>query len=233
MESPKFPCGRWAWLNRKKGTIEPFKCGKATCIRPECKKLFWSRRVRLIQALVDEHSLDKFFTLTLNRDGFDSKLEPWEYIHHCWLKFRKRMNRRFENYKFCAILEAHKNDTWPHIHGFTNCWLSQKDYSDIWENCGGGPIVWVERVKYGSVGEYVGKELAVARYVGKEQITGAVAKTKKKRTLWRSTGLKAKHELTSNQDYVIVQENVFDSKGNQVLEIVKTCQEKKVNGKSM
>ena len=171
----------------------------------------------MIQSLVEEHELNKFFTLTLDHQSVT--IAPWEYIHDVWSRFRKRMHRRFYEFKFVSILEAHKDTTWPHVHGFTNVWMAKRDWSDMWVSCGGGEITWIEAVTDEKAGEYVGKELSVYRYVGKEQLTGAVARNKKKRTLWRSKGLKAKFELDKSDRYVIIKQEVFNSKGEQYLEI--------------
>lgn len=182
--------------------------------------MFHAARIKLIQALVEEHGLDKFFTLTLARGGGDpgGGDPPWDYIHVVWSRFRKRMRRRDADFKFVSVLESHKDTRYPHIHGFTNIWMPQKEWSEKWESCGGGPVVWVERVRDGNVADYAGKELAVAKYVGKEQIAGAVARTKGKRTLWRSKRLKAKFELTKSEDWVIIKEDVYDSSGRLNLE---------------
>ena len=220
MEKPNYPCGQWAWLNLETGVVSPFKCGKANCVREVCKVLFWSRRVRLIQALVDEHSLNKFFTLTLDRSDDILYRDPWTEIHHVWLRFRKRMNRRHSgDFRYVSVLEAHKNRDWPHIHGFTNIWMEKYDWTKIWSDCGGGRITWIEAVKSKVVGKYVGKELAVVRYVGKEQLSGAVAHSQGKRTLWRSRGTKAKFELTTSNNCVIVREDVYDSSGKMIMKV--------------
>ncbi len=215
---PSYPCGRWAWLNVQTGALTPFKCGKGNCVSINCRNLFYHRRVSLIQNVVDEYDLRKFFTLTLDRDMVD--IEPWEYIHDVWCKFRKRMKRKYKGaFRFISVLEAHKNKNWPHIHGFTNIWMAQKEWSRIWEECGGGPVVWVERVEDGKVTDYVNKQLAVYKYVGKEQLTGAVASTKGERTLWRSQKLRAKKELTKSESCVIVKEDVFNDKGEKIRRI--------------
>ncbi|MEE8599392.1 MAG: hypothetical protein V3S69_07815, partial [Dehalococcoidales bacterium] len=121
--------------------------------------------MRLISALITEQGLIRFFTLTLNRDviPYDrSEMElvnPWDYIHAVWSNFRKRMNRRFSDFKFVAVLEGHKNKDYPHIHGFTNIWMEQRLWSSMWAECGGGVIVWVEAVKDQALSEYVSKQI--------------------------------------------------------------------------
>lgn len=199
-------CGEWAWFHPERG-LQPFLCGSMSCPREKCRKLFWSRRVRLLTALIEEHGLIRFFTLTLDRSIID--IDPWDYIHHVWSKFRKRMRRKFSEFKFAAVLESHKDKNWPHIHGFTNIWLKQKQWSEMWVQSGGGPIVWIEAVDNSSAGAYVSKQLNVARYVGKEQLEGAYKKKKTHRTMWRSEGLKAKFELESCEDWIIIKEGVF------------------------
>jgi len=170
--------------------------------------------VRLITALIQEHDLTKFFTLTLDRVLLEqSSDQPWEYIHHPWSKMRKRMNRKFAAFNFVAILEGHKNDNYPHIHGFTNVWMDQKSWSSMWDACGGGRIVWIEQVKNEGLSEYVSKSIEVARYVGKEQLREGYKNKKGHRTLWRSKGLKANFELKKEPGWCIIKENVFNEEG--------------------
>lgn len=188
-------------------------CGSGKCERLECRNLFWSGRVRLISALIEEQGLCRFFTLTLDRSKVVD--DAWGYIHHPWSKMRKRMTRRFDDFKFVAILESHKDTNWPHIHGFTNAWMLQRTWSTLWDECGGGPVVWVEQVKDKALGEYVSKTLEVAKYVGKTQLVEGYKKRGKHRSLWRSKGLKAKYELTREEGWRIVKKPIFDEEGRQ------------------
>lgn len=205
-------CGQWALYHMPTERYIRWFCGSATCRRPECIKKFWSARVRLISALIDEYSLIRFFTLTLNRDNIPTGMNAWDYIHSPWSKLRKRLNR-IANFKFVAILEAHKNNKYPHIHGFTNIWLHQQKWSKLWSECEGGEVVWIEKVKEDGVSQYVSKSLEVAKYVGKDNLARANKQKGKHRTLWRSTKLKAKFELTSSKDWVIIKRKVFNEDG--------------------
>lgn len=182
------------------------------CHRSECKNLFWSRRVRLLTALIAEYDLIRFFTLTL--DPSFIKGDPWRYIAYPWSKIRKRILRRRADFKFVAILEGHKNRDVPHIHGFTNVWLHQREWSRLWHASCGGSIVWVERVESEGLSRYVSKQIEVARYVGKEQLAVGYKHRKEIRTLWRSKGLKAKFELTSSSKWCILKENVYREDGS-------------------
>jgi hypothetical protein len=203
-------CGHWAFV-KPTGELIPWYCGGAKCHRPECKKIFWYRRVRLIEALVSEHNLIRFFTLTLDPACCDGDL--WAYIPHPWAKFRKRMKYYYPNFKFVAVLEGHKFRDAPHIHGFTNVWMHQRKWSHHWDACGGGRIVWVEKVETAELSEYVSKQLNVAQYVSKENICMPNRKIAVQRTLWRSTKLKAKFELTKEEGWGIIKEHVFDEAG--------------------
>jgi len=209
-------CGEWAWYHPAKG-LSRFYCGGGNCERPKCQELFWSRRVRLISALISEHELKRFFTLTLDPECIQG--DSWAYIHHPWSKLRKRIARRFPGWKFVAILERHKSRDVPHIHGFTDIYMETRQWSHMWEAVGGGRIVWLERVKDAvRVGEYVGKQLEVAKYVGKQNPVASYrvtegGETKRVRTLWRSKGLKAKYELTSEEGWCIIQESVYGEEG--------------------
>lgn len=206
-------CGEWALLHEPTGKLIRWFCGSAKCERPECRVKFWSARVRLIQALVDEYDLGKFFTLTLDREMIPHGEDPWEYIHHPWSKFRKRMSRCFDDFKFVAILEGHRNQNYPHIHGFTNIWLSQKAWSAMWSACRGGRVVWIERVETEALSTYVSKALKVVRYVGKEQLLEGYKQRRCHRTLWRSEKLKAKFELQKAEGWCILKESMFDAVG--------------------
>lgn len=206
-------CGEWAFYNNKTEALSRWFCGSSSCYRPECKKLFWHRRVKLISALIDEYSLIRFFTLTLDRKIIPEGIDAWEYITYPWSKFRKRMNRRFNNFKFVAILEAHKNNSFPHIHGFTNIWMHQRDWKNIWKESEGGEIVWIEKVKDENASNYVSKTLEVAKYVGKDNLIKACKERKGKRTLWRSKNTKAEYELQKNEDWSIVKDKVYNEDG--------------------
>lgn len=167
--------------------------------------------MRLITALITEHSLIRFFTLTLDPKYISGN--PWEYIHSPWVKMRHRLVRR-GTFKFVAVLERHKRRNVPHIHGFTGLWLPQRQWSTLWDQCGGGAVVWVEQVKDGAVSEYVSKEINVARYVGKSNLVEGYKGSKVPRTLWRSKGLKAKFELQSLPGWCILKENIYREDGS-------------------
>jgi hypothetical protein len=132
---------------------------------------------------------------------------------------RKRLRRRFKEFRFVAVLEKHKQNDRPHIHGFTNVWLSQSEWSVMWNECGGGKIVWVEKVRSEEVSEYVGKEISVARYVGKENLA---VNRKKIRKLWRSKGMKASFELKEDKTWCIIKEKVYNENG-ELSQYGKTC----------
>lgn len=209
-------CGSWLYFNTKTGKSQRFFCGHATCDRPECKKRFWLARIKLVSTLILEYSLDKFFTLTLDRE-MDVKM-AWEVISGIWNKFLTIVRRKYPKWQFVAILECHK-DGFPHIHGFTNQWMIQEEYSRHWSNCGGGKIAWVEKIKSsGDVADYVSKQLG--RYVGKENILeGKRLRGKGQRTIWRSKGMKAKYEIQELSDWALIREKCFDENGSPLFEI--------------
>jgi hypothetical protein len=190
---PKWYCGSWAWLDGKSGDVKRYYCGLATCDREHCQKMFWLRRIRLLSALIPKYHLDKFFTLTMKRDL--TKEQCWDIISNVWTNTRRSLRRDYKNFLFVAILEAHR-DGYPHIHGFTNTWMTTEEWSSRFAACGGGKVAWVEKVKSGDVTEYVSKQFNVVKYVGKSQVVTAQKSTQpKQRTLWRSKGMKADFEL--------------------------------------
>ena len=164
--------------------------------------------------MIDEYSLTRFFTLTLDREYIPAKMDAWDYVHSPWLKFRKRVSRKFKDFRFVAILEHHKNKNYPHIHGFTNIWMEQALWSKMWDLCKGGKIVWVEQVESPDLSEYVSKQIEVAKYVGKENLVAGYKEKRKHRTLWRSENTKARFELTQGSDWCIVKERVYDNEGD-------------------
>lgn len=214
-------CGHWAFFNTVTGQYSRWLCGSGKCPREECRTRFWSNRVRLVSDLITEHSLIRFFTLTLDRKNVSPGVNPWDYIPGVWSKFRKRMNRRFDDFKFVAVLESHKNEKWPHVHGFTNVWLHQSHWSTLWSKCGGGEIVWIEKVKDGGVGTYVNKAIEVAKYVGKGQLLDGYKHRGNHRTIWRSKGLKAKFELKKSTDWCMIKEDCYNEKGELLDYLVK------------
>lgn len=169
--------------------------------------------MRLITALIKEFGLIRFFTLTLDPDMIPCTQDPWDYIHYPWSKLRKRLKRLYPEFRFVAILEKHKTNNRPHIHGFTNAWISQLDWSIMWNECEGGQIVWIEKVKDGEVSSYVSKELEVAKYVGKDNLVAGYKQSKGHRTLWRSEKMKAKFELTSTPGWTILKQDVYTEQG--------------------
>ena len=200
-------CGSWAWFNKQTKEYRPFYCGSGNCDRQKCRVMFWSQRVRLITALIAEYGLIRFFTLTLDPKYLCG--DSWSYIHIPWSRMRKRLNRRFSNFKFVAILESHKYRDVPHIHGFTNVWLRVEEWSEMWNECKGGKIVWVEKVRNENASQYVSKQIEVAKYVSKDTIKASYGEEKRYRTLWRSQKTKAKFELTKGDVWCILKEDVF------------------------
>lgn len=207
-------CGSYAWFDTKKKEQHVFFCGLASCSRIYCQKLFYIKRVRLISDLIKEYSLDRFYQLSMKRDV--PRREAWENIPHIWRKARTMLTRRYPNMLFCSVLEANK-DGYPHIHGFVNIFIHQREWSKTFEVCGGGSYAWVTKidVKDGTVEEYVTKELNIARYVGKDQIITARQMAKRRaRTFWRSVGMKTEYERKKGEaeksGVILVKEDVYE-----------------------
>lgn len=203
-------CGEWAWFHPDRGHSR-FFCGSGSCWRPQCRNLFWSRRVRLLSALIAEYGLIRFFTLTLDPGFIEG--DPWVYVHHPWSKMRKRLKRVKPGFRFVAVLERHKHRNVPHIHGFTDLWLEQQQWSQHWQQSRGGKVVWVEQVKSSDASVYVSKELQVARYVGKECLVPSYHVSKRYRTLWRSKDTKAEYELTREPGWCIIKQRMYGEDG--------------------
>lgn len=166
--------------------------------------------MKLISALIEEYRLIRFFTLTLDPEFIEG--DSWKYIHLPWSKMRKRLKRKSSGFRFVAILERHKERGTPHIHGFTDLWMRQKEWSRHWNESRGGRVVWVEQVKSAKASEYVSKELEVAKYVGKDSLQVPHCR-KGIRTLWRSSGLKARFELTTPSEWCILKYAIYNEDG--------------------
>lgn len=207
-------CGKWAWIDlENRSTYGRFFCGRSTCFRAVCRKKFWRARIRLISDLVVKYDLKRFFTLTIDPRHLSVDQSAWLYIHKPWSKLRKRINRRFPGWKYIAVLEGHKSRDVPHIHGFTDVWMLQKEWSQMWSDCKGGKIVWVEKVKDEKLSNYVSKTLEVAKYVGKENLEKGYKENKGFRTLWRSKNTRADFELQKEKRYSILRMDVYNEDG--------------------
>jgi len=212
-------CGIWGWYNKKSGETKRFFCGKRTCNRTECKRIFHWRRVRLVSALCEEHRLRYFFTLTVDPKNIARGDDPWLHIHKTWNKFATIIRRKYSKVKYVAILEKHKNNDRPHIHGFWNMFLPWEWVQERWMKCHGGKGYYVEEVKTNKgISDYVGKQLEVYRYVGKDCVVGVPGHVK--RTMWRSTKMKASFELTEASEWCIMKDNVFNRDGDQIVEVI-------------
>lgn len=205
-------CGCKAWYDKENDKQSVFLCGLASCGREYCQKLYYLKRIRLVSDLIPEYSLNRFFTLTMNREVPCEV--SWKIIPYVWDKTRRILTRKYPGMIFLAILEAHK-DGYPHIHGFTNTYIPQKVWSHTFQACGGGSIAYVTRVKVkdGDISAYVSKELDIARYIGKEQvITARDMLEPGARTFWRSQNMKSEYEkLKANvkSDVVLVWDDIY------------------------
>lgn len=207
-------CGTWAWESKKTHDKIPFYCGSANCGRRRCKVRFWKKRVQIISCSIMEHKLNKFFTLTLDRKKVDQN-SAWDEIPYIWNKARTVLKRKYPTFRFISVLEAHKDTRYPHIHGFTNIWIKQREWSNHWSSCGGGPVVWIEQVT-GNVEEYVNKQIDVANYVGKANILDAKCMLKARaRSFWRSQKMKCSFELDKTpSEWVLLKQKIFSEDEN-------------------
>lgn len=204
-------CGNWAWLTPD-GDIRPWLCMRPNCAkeRTECYQGFARKRAALLDALVVEYGLWRFFTLTVDPKMVPENTDVWGWISNPWSKMRKRLKRVCPGFRFVAVLEKHKKNNRPHIHGFTDSWIDQALWARAWEAAGGGKVVWVEKVK-----ESDRASKYVTKYLGKDQISGGYieARRAKSRTMWRSKGLRASIELQREEGWCIIKERVFDDQG--------------------
>lgn len=204
-------CGHWLWYNKVTGESSTFFCNSPKCCYKDCQEAWARRRINMIQELVEKYYLSVFFTLTIERPKDKSAIDledrkrAWEQIPYWWSKMRKRLSRYAKdlgtNFEFVAIIEAHKADDYPHIHGFWNIYIDCDILSQMWSECAPGKIVKLRTVdspekaaKY--LGEVKDGTYRVAKYVGKEEaIRGAQLVGENRHSMWRTKGLKTEEEL--------------------------------------
>ena len=195
-------CGIYAAYDIKHREYQRYQCRLRGCKYKNCRKKYAKKRVDQIDSLVRENGLYVFFTLTLDGKDWADSQEAWDKIAGIWAKFRakirdarlpkvgkKKAAKMFPSFKYVAILEKHKKNDRPHIHGFANCYMPYEWVSKAWNECGGGVMVSLEHVT-GNITDYVTKQLDVTKYVGKDNINIAGYVKKGKRVMWRSRGLK-------------------------------------------
>jgi len=174
-------CGQWIMFNQETGKFGPYFCGSARCPHQECKDKFWSKRVQRLHAFgkhfhrPPDHTM-KSFTLTYPDTLSDQ--EAWDQWHPPWKNFKYVMKRKHGSFSYIAVLEKHKENNRPHIHGLTNLkYVEQAEWSERWEAASGAPVVWINEVKEANLAKYFSKEFGIARYFGKENMLLAFLKT--------------------------------------------------------
>ncbi len=187
------------WVNTVTNEVSEFRCNGGRCERESCRTCFCMKRIDILCKLITEYDLKTFFTLTLDRSL--TREQAWDTIASTWLKMRKRLarvaKRTNQKFRFVAVLEKHK-DGYPHIHGFCDAYIDKTEWSKHWYASGGG--IHGSNVKGVTdtlnSGSYVTKELEVGKYVGKDNVLGALQYMKPRaRTMWRSKGMKTAREL--------------------------------------
>jgi len=155
----------------KIGTIVKHKAGKITALRlrckssgcPDCSKI---RRRKLIAETLSGKP-DKFITLTVNPNWFDSPEDRAQRLVKAWRLVRRRYLalRPSHRLEFMAVFELTKKGE-PHLHIVARgTFIPQKWLSEQMAREMGAPIVDVRAVKGGrEVAKYVSK------YVSKRNI---------------------------------------------------------------
>jgi len=212
---PPGVCGIWAWVSPT-GKVTRFLCGSRRCERTACKGIFGWRRVRLLAELVEQYKLRFFYTLTLDPKNFVSDEDSWNRIPGVWNKFRTIITRKYPDFKYCSVLEKHRKNGRPHIHGFCSLFIEWEEWKHHWSECGGGQGVWLEKVQHTqTVSQYVAKSIDVCKYVSKDALSDVPPENRK--TFWRSKGMKSERELTKSVTWDIIKDGVFDSTGRQLM----------------
>lgn len=230
-------CQSWYFQHSTTGERILYNCNSVRCGEPGCVQAWTRKRMAILNALIKEHSLTRFFTLTIDRSH--SCREAWNQISTWWNKFRHKLKYHMSKFKdipgyypkvfkFVAVLEAHK-DGYPHIHGFWNIWIPEKVLSSIWSKAAPGYMVEVSQIDDSkSASEYLTTEMG--KYLGKAQsIQGARMAGHRQRTMWRSKGLYTKYELDRhepglyNGDWTLVKEDYYGSEERKGTDLEGTC----------
>jgi len=114
---------------------------------------------------------------------FDGWWEPWR-------KFRYVIGRKYGYFSYLAVLEKHRENDRPHIHGITSLWLPQEEWSTRWVAVGGGPVVDIRVVRDEAFADYFAKDYGVAGYFGKDNMTQAYVR-QRRRTIFASRDVTA------------------------------------------
>lgn len=175
--------------DKVKLTAWKHRCNGRSCIREECRATYAWKRIKEIADLAEQNKLDRFITLSLDREVFETAADAWKGISKVWLKFRHRLLRKYKGIKFVCVLEKHKKNDYPHIHGLVNRWIDEAWMRKNWDECGGGRHVDIERVT-GDITGYLTKQLNIAKYFGKDNLDVANWVAPRQRVIWKSRGLK-------------------------------------------
>ena len=207
-------CGRWGYFNKEKGVWVPFYCKGNRCKNPVCVEQRRARRIRIFDAMVVEHGMTRFFTLSLDPKKFMSREQAWEEVSHLWIKFRHRLAREYGGVRFVAVLEAQGNG-YPHVHGLFNKYVDLRWIRKHWQEVGGGFQCDIELVREGEIGKYLSKGESMAKYLGKQYTDIAQYLDHGQRAFWRSKGLKVSFESKPEEsEWELVKRNIFNESGN-------------------
>ncbi len=216
-EEHRGSCQRYMMFDWETGDYWPAKCNCRSCRYLACRVGYAKRTAKRINQDITLNGLDKFFTLTLGRDQFETPAEAWDGIAAIWSKFMRRCRRVYGNFGYVAVLEKHPDNDWPHIHFACNQYmpvmrktkvsecdeksfwdfreplalLKRKDVrtvQEMWWECGGGHVVWAKQRQDG-LDEYFCKGMRTSEYTTKDFVDIGDYVKRRKRVVWRSQGL--------------------------------------------
>lgn len=152
--------------------VMPVRCKSWSC--PDCSKM---RRRQLI-AEAKEGAPNRFITLTVNPNWFDSPEERARRLVKAWRAVLKAYSRAWpkREREYLAVFELTKRGE-PHLHiCWRGGWVDQKWLSTMMRRLIGAPIVDVRKIQTGKkVAEYITK------YISKRNIRIGTCKR-----YWRS-----------------------------------------------
>lgn len=167
-------CGKWLVYTVDKNTGEvktfPYRCGSWSC--PTCGPKAQERLRQKIASAGAEYNLKKFLTLTLpgewHKTDNPERKSKWngkdieeaiKYLQSAWAKLRKRLARKFAEFKFFWVIETHRDGT-PHMHGIISGDCDESTIRDMAVATGFGEQIKLLEGSIKNVSAYISKYMS-------------------------------------------------------------------------
>jgi hypothetical protein len=128
--------------NLTKFRVIPCRCNSKAC--PSCSRIYFSKIKNSFKyASVSDNW--RFFTLTtVHKSG--SEMEELQQLEIHFRELRKKLKRKFPNFKYFAVKELSPSGMW-HYHGLWNIFIDLKELSKMWEGISGAYRCDLQKVR--------------------------------------------------------------------------------------